>query len=43
MKTLVALLAAIGFAALSTAALAEDCEDGMTWDDASESCVPDES
>jgi hypothetical protein len=43
MKTLVALLAALGVAALSTAALAqEDCESGTHWDEDSQACVPDE-
>ncbi len=44
MKTLVALLAAMGLAASATVALAqEDCDEGMTWDETTESCVPDES
>jgi hypothetical protein len=43
MKTLVVLLAAIGFAVTSTSAFAEDCEDGMTWDEVAEACVPSES
>jgi hypothetical protein len=44
MKTLVALVAALGVAALSTAALAqEDCDSGSHWDEDSQACVPDES
>lgn len=44
MKTLVALLVALGLSApFATVAFAGDCEEGQTWDEASESCVPDES
>lgn len=46
MKTLLALLVASGLmVSLSTAAIAglEDCMDGESWDEATESCVPDES
>jgi hypothetical protein len=42
MKTIVALLIAMGLAAASTAAFAEDCEDGTTWDPDTETCVPTE-
>lgn len=43
MKTLIALLVATGFAASAATAIAEDCDDGMTWDETTETCVPDES
>ena len=43
MKTMVTLLAVIGFAAYCSAALAQDCDVGTTWDEATETCVPDES
>jgi hypothetical protein len=43
MKNLVALLAALGVVALSTAALAQqDCEAGTHWDEDSQACVPDQ-
>ena len=42
MKTLFALLVALGLA-VTTAAYAQDCEEGQTWDEATESCVPNES
>jgi len=42
MKTLFAILVALGLTATS-AAYAQDCEEGQTWDEATESCVPDES
>lgn len=44
MRVLVVLLAALGFAALSSAAFAqEDCASGTHWDEDSQACVPDES
>lgn len=42
MKTLFALLVAASLAAFSTAAFAEDCEDGLTWDEDLQTCVPTE-
>ena len=42
MKNLFASIAAIGFAVFSTVALAQDCEEGMTWDEETESCAPSE-
>ena len=43
MKDLVALIAAVGFAVSSTVAFAQDCEEGTTWDETTETCVPNES
>jgi hypothetical protein len=41
MKTLFALFVALGLT-VSAAAYAQDCEDGMTWDPDTETCVPSE-
>ena len=41
-KTLFAFLVALGLT-VTTTAYAQDCEQGQTWDEATESCVPDES
>jgi hypothetical protein len=40
MKTLVALLLALGPTAVSTAAFAKDCEEDETWDEDTQTCVP---
>lgn len=42
MKTLIAMIFALGLT-VTTGAYAQDCEEGQTWDETSESCVPDES
>ncbi len=39
MKALIALIVALGVAG-PTAAVAQDCEEGMVWDEATESCQP---
>ncbi|MGD8356202.1 MAG: hypothetical protein PVJ46_08525 [Methyloceanibacter sp.] len=41
-KTLFAFLVALGLT-VTAAAYAQDCGEGQTWDETSESCVPDES
>jgi hypothetical protein len=38
-KTLFAFLVALGLT-VTAAAYAQDCEEGQTWDETSESCVP---
>jgi hypothetical protein len=41
MKTLFALIVALGVAApYATAALAQECDEGMVWDEDTESCQP---
>ena len=41
MKTLIALIVALGLAApFATSALAQECDEGMVWDEATESCQP---
>ena len=42
MKTLFAMIFALGLT-VTTGAYAQDCEEGQTWDETSESCVPDDS
>jgi hypothetical protein len=39
MKTLIALIVALGVAG-PTAALAQECDEGMVWDEDTESCQP---
>jgi hypothetical protein len=43
MKTVLALLVALGLLApIATAAFADDCPQGQTWDEDSQTCVDDD-
>jgi len=41
MKTLIALIVALGVAApIASTAFAQECDEGMVWDEDTESCQP---